>query len=108
MKPQTGLLIFAIGAILALVLFIGYNKRNTELKNTQRDVCINNLRIFDAAENQWAMENHKTTNDVPTLADLQPYMRNDPNTANCPAGGTYTIGHVGQEPTCSIPDHKLQ
>ena len=25
----------------------------------------------------------------------------------CPQGGTYTIGSVGEKPTCSIPGHAL-
>jgi hypothetical protein len=41
---------------------------------------------------------------VPTRDDLLPYLRRWPV---CPAGGTYTIGAIGEPPTCSVPDHKL-
>jgi hypothetical protein len=63
--------------------------------------CINNLRQIAAAENQWVLENSKTTNDVPTSADILPYLRSS-HMPVCPDGGTYTIGRVGQPPTCSI------
>jgi len=66
--------------------------------------CINNLRQIDACKQQWALENHKSPNDVPTCADLMPYYSgpgtNKPPT--CPQGGTYTIRRVADVPTCSI------
>lgn len=71
---------------------------------SQRNVCINNLRQLDAAKQQWALENGKKSTDVPTKADLMPYLSKWPV---CPDGGTYTIGAVDEPPTCSIPGHKL-
>ena len=71
---------------------------------SQQNACINNLRQIDAAKNQWALEKGKKPTDVPTTQDLLPYLRSWPV---CPAGGTYTIGAVGEIPTCSIPSHKL-
>jgi hypothetical protein len=71
---------------------------------SQRNACINNLRMIDAAKEQWALEKNKKDGDVPTQEDLLPYLRTWPV---CPGGGTYTIGAIGQPPTCSIPDHKL-
>jgi hypothetical protein len=66
--------------------------------------CINNLRIIVSAKSEWAFENGKTTNDVPTWNDLRPYL---PETWSngipvCPDGGRYTIGRIGRPPTCSI------
>lgn len=71
---------------------------------SQQNACINNLRQLDAAKNQWALEKVKKTGDAPTKEDLLPYLRKWPT---CPQGGTYTIGPVGEAPTCSIPGHKL-
>ena len=77
---------------------------------SQENACINNLRQIDAAKNQWALENNKKTGDVPTENDLKPYIgpagRGFPR---CPAGGTYTIGAIGEPPTCSLSSlgHKL-
>ena len=75
----------------------------------QRNACINNLRQIDAAKEQWALENGKKAGDVVTEADIKPYIKLDANgnLPKCPAGGTYTIGNVGEKPTCSIPGHEL-
>jgi general secretion pathway protein G len=71
---------------------------------SQENACINNLRQIDGAKQQWALEHNKTAKDVPTKSDLLPYLRRWPA---CPAGGEYTIGAVGEKPTCSIPGHGL-
>lgn len=63
--------------------------------------CINNLRQIDAAKNEWKLENGKTTNDVPTWNDILPNLGKSQMPV-CPDGGTYTIGRIGQPPTCSI------
>jgi hypothetical protein len=73
---------------------------------SQQNACINNLRQLDGAKQQWALEKNKKPADVPTKADLSPYLRGWPT---CPAGGTYTIGAVNEQPTCSLANlgHKL-
>lgn len=74
-------------------------------KAAQRTACIYNLRQIEAAKKQWALDNGKKDGDVPTRSDLEPYLSHGFPT--CPQGGHYTIGPVGQEPTCSIPGHSL-
>ena len=76
-------------------------------ETAQTNWCINNLRQIDAAKNEWALENVKTTNDIPTAQDLDKYIRGGYGSMHCPAGGTYTIEPVGQNPVCSIPGHQL-
>ena len=65
--------------------------------------CISSLRVIDAAEKEWALEYHKTTNDMPTWDDLRPYCWSN-RIPVCPDGGTYTLGRVGQLPVCSLGD----
>jgi TolA-binding protein len=72
----------------------------------QLNTCINNLRLIEAAKQQWAMDNSKTDDDIPNALELLPYFRDDVFPA-CPAGGTYTINAVGVLPTCSVPGHVL-
>lgn len=74
--------------------------------NAARNQCINNLRQIDTAKNQWALENNKSADAVPTAQDLLPYFPNNIFPV-CPSGGTYTIGTVGEAPVCSIPSHVL-
>lgn len=73
------------------------------------NTCINNLRLIDAAKQQWALENKKQSTDTPTMDDLRPYLGRGPNPVlpACPDGGAYTIGTVAEKPTCTIPGHVL-
>jgi myosin heavy subunit len=73
---------------------------------TQLNACVNNLRQIDMAKQQWALENKKTADAVPTAQDLLPYF-SDRVFPVCPSGGIYTINAVGELPTCSIPGHAL-
>jgi len=78
--------------------------------SSQQEICVNNLRSIDAAKQQWALENKKTGADVPTWADLAPYLipnSGNSNVPKCPSGGIYTIGPMSNQPTCSIPGHAL-
>jgi hypothetical protein len=74
-----------------------------------RDTCINNLRQIDAAKNQWALENNKTADAIPTAQDIAPYIKLDANgnIPGCPSGGAYTINALNTAPTCSISGHVL-
>jgi hypothetical protein len=78
-------------------------------ETSQQNACINNLRQLDAAKNEWALEKGKKEGDVCTAEDLKPYIRLvNGQLPKCPAGGTYTIGPVGENPKCSVPGHSLQ
>ncbi len=70
------------------------------------NVCLNNLRMIDAAKQQWALEHGKPTGTLLTAADLAPYLKTNVLPA-CPAGGVYTLNPVGLSPICSIPGHAL-
>jgi hypothetical protein len=72
----------------------------------ERTACIANLRLIYAAKQAWALEKSKTDSDVPTQQDILPYLKGGVFPV-CPAGGTYTVGAVGQSPTCSIQGHVL-
>lgn len=72
----------------------------------QRNQCIANLRLIYAAKQVWALEKNKTDADTPTEQDLLPYIKGGAFPV-CPSGGAYTIGPVGQLPTCSVPGHVL-
>jgi hypothetical protein len=64
-----------------------------------------NRRAIEGAKATWALENRKTTNDVPTDSDLfgrDRYIRKKPQ---CPKKGVYTLGRVGENPKCSVLGH---
>jgi RNA polymerase sigma factor (sigma-70 family) len=73
-------------------------------------MCLANLVQLDSAKQQWALEQRKQASDTPTINDLLPYFggRSDGLFMPiCPDGGTYTIGTVGEKPTCTNPKHVL-
>jgi hypothetical protein len=78
-------------------------------KAQHANACINNLRLIDASKQQWALENKKQSTDTPVMDDLRPYIGRGPNgeLPVCPDGGVYTLGAVGEKPTCSNPAHVL-
>jgi hypothetical protein len=68
-------------------------------------VCAHNLEVIAAGKGLWAEKNQKGADDAPTMEDLAVYVRHTPS---CPSGGTYTIGKVGELPSCSIADHQTE
>jgi len=69
----------------------------------QENVCISHLRHIDDAKAMWAVTEGGLASDTPTWAELVPdYLRETPV---CPAGGTYTIGTVDANSSCSISTH---
>jgi hypothetical protein len=92
----------ALLVIIAAIVLPAFNRART--------TCVNNLRQMDGAKHGWALENKKSKNIVVTWDDIRPYIKLDEQNKipGCPKGGTYTLGHVGEPPTCSYPGHKLQ
>ncbi|MEQ1823917.1 MAG: prepilin-type N-terminal cleavage/methylation domain-containing protein [Fimbriimonadaceae bacterium] len=92
--------IMIVVLIIGILLAIAVPNFIKARENSRTRTCIANLRQFEAAKEQWAMENKKGSTDVPTSGDLSPdYIKSIP--ATCPSGGTYTIGAVNANPTCS-------
>jgi hypothetical protein len=100
-----GTVIAPIGMLSAIAIPNFVKARQTAQQNS----CINNLRQIDAAKQQWALENEKKSTDAPSQSDIQKYIGRGPNGTwpVCPNGGHYTIGPVGEPPTCNIPGHTL-
>ncbi len=106
------MIVVAIIGLLAAIAIPNFVKARA---TSQANACINNLRQIDAAANQFALEQHKTTgNAISFPTDLTPYIKL--NSANsipgCPAGGTYADATVGASPSCSLgstvtPAHAL-
>ena len=98
------MIVVAIIGLLAAIAIPNFVKARA---TSQANACINNLRQIDAAANQFALEQHKKSNDTISFpTDLTPYIKL--NSANsipgCPAGGIYADGTVGAIPTCTLSD----
>jgi len=89
---------------VALAAAVALPAATKSRQTVQRAACLNNLRQLDLAKEQWAIDKDKHAGDVPTAADLRPYLKNP---LACPLGGRYIIGPVGRPPRCSLPEHAL-
>ena len=98
---------FALLWIPIICLFVAIAIPNLSRSRvvTAKDSCINRLRQIEGAKTQWAFEHHKLTNDAPTWEDLRPSFTRARLPLECPDGGVYTIGRVGELPSCSIARH---
>ena len=83
--------------VAAVVLPAFIRARSTSASNA----CVNTLRQIAGAKEQWAVENRKGTNDIPSWAEIKPYLWHT-ETPHCPDGGTYILGRVGELPRCSL------
>jgi RNA polymerase sigma factor (sigma-70 family) len=90
-------------------VIVGGNAAANDPVTAKQYQCINVLRLIDSSKMQWALENRKQATDAPTMEDLRIYLGREPGgeLPACPEGGVYTVGAVGQKPTCSIPGHVL-
>jgi hypothetical protein len=71
------------------------------------NLCMNNLRLINAAKDQWAAANQKPRGALLIATDLLPFLPNN-TMLSCPAGGIYTLNPVGQPALCNIPGHAAQ
>ena len=101
--PRHLILTFSWAAAF-LILAMGCEKQEPSMmgdKTVQASICANQLKMFANAKTLWAQQENKTTNDTPQMQDLLPFIRCQ---TNCPGGGAYTLGNVGEMPKCSIPE----
>src|SRR5271154_3600704 len=101
------MIVVAIIGLLAAIAIPNFVKART---TSQQNACINNLRLVDAAKQQWALEQRKQTTDSAAGTDLQPYLGRGSNgeLPTCPVdpgnsfATSYTVNIVATSPQCSI------
>ena len=103
------MIVVAIIGLLAAIAIPNFVRART---TSQTNACINNLRLIDAAKQQWALEYGKNTTDTlsSTGTDIQPYLgRGTGGTLpSCPLdssktyGTSYTPNNVGTLPKCNM------
>ena len=95
------MIVVAIIGLLAAIAIPNFVRARTA---SQMNACINNLRQFDGAMQQWALENKQASGATYALTDLKPYIKLTTASAlpSCPAGGAYSPGASGAAPTCSL------
>lgn len=67
------MIVVAIIGLLAAIAIPNFVRART---TSQQNACINNLRLIDAAKQQWALEQHCSNSTFPATSgtDLQPYL----------------------------------
>jgi hypothetical protein len=97
-----------VAAFLVVIGSIGFVscERNPPKKSphVHPSVCYNNLLYIQLGKQNWATDEGKGKNDVPSWKDLEFYYAPEWSNSipNCPAGGIYSINRVGEPPICSV------
>ena len=107
------MIVVAIIALLAAVAIPNFMRART---TANTNTCIDNLRMLDAAQQQWALETGATGNTVPVASNLQPYLgRGNGELPICPLDSqqqfttSYILNNCQTSPTCQIDpvNHRL-
>lgn len=94
--------IMIVVAIIAIVLAVSVPALVKMRQRADQKVCISNLRTISVAKKMWYIDN---TTGNPDWTDLIPaYIK---HTTACPIAGTYTIGDLNTEPSCTVTGHNL-
>lgn len=64
--------------------------------------CQKNMRSFDTAKAQLAIDAKLPESHVVQQAEVTPYLKRYPQ---CPLGGTYDLKTIGEPSTCSLAEH---
>ena len=92
------MIVVAIIGLLAAIAVPNFAQART---NARRGTCVNNMRLIDAAKEQYALENNKDSTVTPVAADITAYLKSNTMPV-CPGNGTYTIAAIGTKPSCSL------
>jgi len=100
------MIVVAIIGLLAAIAIPNFVKART---TSQTNMCIDNLRMLDAAKQQWALEHGEVSTSIPQATDIQPYLgRGNGELPICPIdpSQTFTSSYILQNcqtsPTCQI------
>src|SRR5262245_43205596 len=92
------LIVVAIIGVLAAIAVPNFVKARSV---SARNACIANLKQIEDAKATWALEQKKTSTELPAAGDLygpSKYLRDEPL---CPANGVYDIKEVHFKPDCT-------
>ncbi|MGO8698695.1 MAG: competence type IV pilus major pilin ComGC [Limisphaerales bacterium] len=83
------MIVVAIIGMLAAIAIPNFIKART---TSQTNLCIDNLRMLDAAKQQWALEQGQISSAVPQATDIQPYLgRGSGELPVCPIDPSYSF-----------------
>jgi general secretion pathway protein G len=87
------MIVVAIIGLLAAIAIPNFVKART---TSQQNACINNLRQFDGAAQQWALETKQSATAPVNSTAIKPYVKltSTGTLPACPANGTYSYNTV--------------
>jgi len=94
------MIVVAVIGILAAIAVPTYSRAR---EKSATNACLNHLRQISDAKEEYAFDHYGAG---PTaVSDLVPdYINKVPE---CTAGGTYTVGALGEDPQCDAANHTL-
>ena len=93
--------IMIVVAIIGLLAAMAIPNLNKSTDTARIKTIYNNLRVVDNAKMQWAVDNKKGEGDVPTAADIAPYMKSGKYPPTDVVGETYNLNAIGVLPTAT-------
>jgi prepilin-type N-terminal cleavage/methylation domain-containing protein len=100
------MIVVAIIGLLAAIAIPNFVRART---TSQTNMCIDNLRMLDAAKQQWALEHGAVSTASPLSTDVQPYLgRGNGQLPVCPIdplqtfASSYTLENCQTSPLCQI------
>ena len=91
-------------AIIGLLAAVAIPNLVQARKQGQVTGCKSTLTNIRGAIAMFALSENKTEDHEVTMEDIVKYMSSTPK---CPAGGTYEVSTVGEDPTCTVNGHTL-
>jgi len=88
--------IMIVVLIVGILLAVAVPNFMTARESSNAKACSANLHLIESAKDEYARDNH--LKDGMTITHLSDFAKNLPE---CPSGGKYSIGAIGQVPTCS-------
>lgn len=89
--------------IIGVLLSVAMASFTKARDNTRLKSCLKNMQVISWAKEQYAIEASKSAGDPVDFTDLvRLYIKNDPD---CPARGVYTPMPIGENVSCTIPEH---
>jgi prepilin-type N-terminal cleavage/methylation domain-containing protein len=109
--------IMIVVAIIALLAAVAIPNLLHSRATAQTKLCIDNLRMIDSAQQQWALETGALGTTVPLASNLQPYIgRGSGELPVCPLdhsqsfATSYNLNNCQTPPNCQIDptDHVMK
>jgi prepilin-type N-terminal cleavage/methylation domain-containing protein len=93
--------IMIVVLIIGILLTIAVPQWIKAREGARSKSCLSNLKKIEGAKEQWAMEYKMPSGSPVVEADIYPEYLKGSAFPTCAGGGTYALGLVGEQPTCS-------